>query len=40
MSRPIRTGDPFEALGEEMIEHGVGLGVGEVWSGRGGVGLG
>ena len=34
-----RTGESFEAVGEEMIEHGVGLGMGEVWFGHGGAGV-
>jgi hypothetical protein len=32
-------GQAFEPVGEEMIEHGVGLGMGEVWFGHGDVGL-
>ena len=34
-----RAREAFKAVGGEMIEHGVGLGRGEVWSDHGGVGL-
>ena len=34
-----RMGKSYEAVGEEMIEHGVALSIGELWFRRGSVGL-